>query len=212
MLIHRRLALVALAAPLSGALVPRPCIRHIRMSATDGGPSFRAWDEGAVPPGYDDAAAVDAAEQADGFVDDVAELEAEVAQTRREAAAGAPNDDVPRDALLDSLRNRLDAEGGSLNFKLRTDAERASGRALDGARRAADTVRDALDLDGQKARRGADPLDLANWRLTVGAFAVILVIAFVTAANTPSGAGLDQKNYEWGQQSGTADGWDLLRR
>uniref|UniRef100_A0A7S0NUY9 Uncharacterized protein n=1 Tax=Calcidiscus leptoporus TaxID=127549 RepID=A0A7S0NUY9_9EUKA len=72
-------------------------------------------------------------------------------EARRQAALDAPSEG--EDELMKEFNKRLEAEGGALQFKLRTDAKRVAEGVQAGADRVKDATQDAADSAASAANR-----------------------------------------------------------
>jgi len=96
-------------------------------------------------------------------------------------------------SLEQAFQERLKQEGGATQFKLRTDASRAADTVKDSFKSVADKVSDAGSglLDAGSGRPPRDGLlDQSQWNLTVGFFAVLIVLSVGNALfNAPPTGG-----------------------
>jgi hypothetical protein len=96
--------------------------------------------------------------------------------------SGLPSDEE----LMASFKNRLDAEGGATQFRLRTDAQNAADTVKSGLDGVKNKVGSLLDV---QAPSGKDQglLEQGQWRTLVIFFGLTLALSVFTALNTPKG-------------------------
>ena len=129
----------------------------------------------------------------------------------------AASDDMSDEALMASFRARLDSEGGSTKFRLKTSADAAVDQAKEAIEGAKDAGAKLLDLG--KNRSPADGLlDDNSWKATVGFFAALIVLSVANAvfngggggdANAQSGYYQAQLGTQGGVDTYTSDGGRL---